>query len=844
VAGASDKCWLGREGAALKTFLLKVVLAAGAALGLTVGAIAGTTDTATENQESSATASDLTEIIVTARRVEERMQDVPISMTVYNQAEITNRNIVNSADLAIYTPSLSMNNTLGNASAAFALRGFVQDIGTSPSVAVYFADVVAPRGGSNNQSVGDGAGPGSFFDLANVQVLKGPQGTLFGRNTTGGAILLVPKKPTPDTEGYVEAAYGNDDMYQVQAVFNTPLGDAARFRIGIDHKSRDGFVENTTGIGPRDFNNVDYTSGRASLVVDILPNLENYTILTGSYSDTNGEPMKLIQATAGSLTGLPGTLAAAQLAQNANAGFYTVQNDFPDPKTKLYQWQIINTTTWKASDQATLKNIISYAQLTYDLNNPVFGTRFDLSDANSLTEPLGVTYPKGTFVFFTGSIPLPGGNTAKQSTFTEEARLEGTQLGDRLRWQAGAYMELSDPLGDAGSVADNLLNCPNQGLICSNPLFGEGSVTVTEGKKTTKDYGLYAQSSYDITDQLTFTGGLRYTWDDTRVVGALTKYVTPYSLTPVPPTALVCQDPTLPAGDCVQNVVQDSRAPTWLVDFDYKPMRDMLLYAKYSRGYRTGGVTLQAPTTFQTFQPEKVDTYELGLKTSFSGPVKGTLDVAGFYNDFTNQQILIGFSPKVPGSVAPASGITNAGASTIYGAEVEAALLPVDRLSIDFGYTYLHTRVDRVSIPPVPPSSPYTVNPAQTVEPGDPLALSPENKYTITVAYTLPVPTSWGHIIVGPTFTHTDRQVTTYIERDASGKLVGDSYLRPRDLLDLNLNWNGVMGSRFDIGLFATNVTNQNYTTGVIDLGSYDFAAAQLGNPLFYGGRVRYNFGP
>src|ERR1700740_2662321 len=117
---------------------------------------------------------DSADIIVTARRVEERLQDVPISITVFNQQQLADRNVVNSQDLATYTPSLSVNSNFGSENTSFAIRGFVQDIGTAPSVGVYFADVVAPRGATTGTVAGDGAGPGSFFDLQNVQVLKGP----------------------------------------------------------------------------------------------------------------------------------------------------------------------------------------------------------------------------------------------------------------------------------------------------------------------------------------------------------------------------------------------------------------------------------------------------------------------------------------------------------------------------------------------------------------------------------------------------------------------------------------------------------------------------------------------
>ncbi|MCB2076859.1 MAG: Plug domain-containing protein, partial [Novosphingobium sp.] len=128
--------------------------------------------------------SDADAIVVTARRIEESLQDVPISITVFDQEQIDNRNVTTATDLATYTPSLTSNNRFGPDKASFVIRGFSMLETTSPTVGVYFNDVVAPRATAGTAS-GNGAGPGSFFDLQNVQVLKGPQGTLFGRNTTG-----------------------------------------------------------------------------------------------------------------------------------------------------------------------------------------------------------------------------------------------------------------------------------------------------------------------------------------------------------------------------------------------------------------------------------------------------------------------------------------------------------------------------------------------------------------------------------------------------------------------------------------------------------------------------------
>jgi iron complex outermembrane receptor protein len=127
----------------------------------------------------------LEEVVVSARRMEESAQDVPISITVFNQESIDKNNIVSGTDLAEYVPSLSANTRFGPDQPSFAIRGFTQELRTTASVGFYFAEVVAPRGGGSI-TAGDGGGPGAFFDLQDAVVLKGPQGTLFGRNTTGG----------------------------------------------------------------------------------------------------------------------------------------------------------------------------------------------------------------------------------------------------------------------------------------------------------------------------------------------------------------------------------------------------------------------------------------------------------------------------------------------------------------------------------------------------------------------------------------------------------------------------------------------------------------------------------
>ncbi|HMO68750.1 MAG TPA: TonB-dependent receptor plug domain-containing protein, partial [Novosphingobium sp.] len=243
--------------------------------------------------QSSSDGIDGGDIIVTARRTEERLQDVPISMTVFNQEQLTQRNIAVATDLAIYTPSLSVNQRYGPEKASFSIRGFIQDQSTAPTVGVYFAEVVGVRAQGGTTS-GNSVGAGSFTDLENVQVLKGPQGTLFGRNTTGGAVLLTPNKPNGNFEGYVEGTYGNFDQKRVQAALNVPLAETFKVRVAVERNQRDGYMKNVSGVGAKDYNAVNYTYARLSIVADLTPDLENYTVFHYSDSDTKGYASRII----------------------------------------------------------------------------------------------------------------------------------------------------------------------------------------------------------------------------------------------------------------------------------------------------------------------------------------------------------------------------------------------------------------------------------------------------------------------------------------------------------------------------------------------------------------------
>jgi iron complex outermembrane receptor protein len=815
-------------------------------LGLTTPALAQQSRTPPPGSDK-----DNQEIIVTARRSQERLQDVPISITVMSQEAISNRNISNAGELGSYVPSLATNANFGPEKSSFSIRGFIQEGRTSPSVGVYFADVVAPRANTGTTS-GNGAGVGAFFDLQNVQVLKGPQGTLFGRNTTGGAILLVPTKPTDKFEGYIEGTLGNFNARRLQGVLNVPVSDSIRVRGAFDWNKQDGYLRNRSGIGPKALGNTNYISARLSVVADLTPDLENYTIARYTRSHTFGNVPKIVSA--GPYPGFPlgpglapflAPLAAAQIAraQARGDGFWDVDNSVADPKEIQTTWQVINTTTWRTSDTLTIKNIISYAQFKEDTAYSLFGDNY--------IYPAGYPFP-GFPAGHAAGIQIktgPSGDYANQATFTEELQFQGHSTDNRLTWQAGAYLEISRPRNFNSGYNEIFIECTNPATFqCSTSsflyAFGLKNISTASIKNFYNNKGLYAQATYKLTDKLSLTGGIRYTMDRMRdhSRNINTSIISPGV------AEFICQDPILfppnthaagPNGPGCEtpDIKIKSNRPTWLIDLDFKPTDDLLLYAKYARGYRQGSI-ISGNFASPTFDPEKVDTFEAGAKASFHGAMQGYFNIAAFYNNFTNQQIAVNtvVAPAYQGRIAPSQIIANAGKSRIWGIEIDAAARLFKGFKIDASYAYLNTKLVSINPPPLPVFYSQLI-PVAAV--GGPLAQSPKNRLTLTATYTLPLPERIGKISIGGTYTHTDaNQVHTQFFAPVTYKV------RAIDLLNLNVDWDSVGGTPIDLSFFMTNVTNTKRF--VYPIATYQTTGAEsvyLNLPRMWGFRAKYRFG-
>jgi iron complex outermembrane receptor protein len=809
------------------------------------------------------------DIVVTARRTEERLQDVPISITVFNDQQISNNNIVSGADLATYTPSLAANSRYGAETASYAIRGFTQESFTSPSVAVYFADVIGPRAQGGTPG-GNGAGVGQFFDLQNVQVLKGPQGTLFGRNTTGGAVLIVPQRPTDKLEGYVEGSYGNYDMYRVQGVINIPLSDTFKVRAGFDRQNRDGYLKNQNPVGARDFGDVNYWAARLSVLAELTPDLESYTLARYSHSKTNGVAARLAAANAPgcrdgiSTTAFPGVRAGTtasflaplncqnlQAARARGDGYWDVDTSAPNPFLEIDQWGVQNTTSWNINDNITIKNTASYQEFRQAQS---FNIGSDALTIPALTQLGTPNQYAGAPFTWVGLNPDRNFANVSQWTATEELQIQGRTSDGALTYVLGGYYEKSSnnspfqgslsPISYTVQVAPNFFTLSS--VSCTdisqyqcrpvNTLGAPGIPGLIQNSLTRYQYrnaGFFGQASYNLSDKLSVTGGLRYTMDKVVGEGGTRQIFFFQPNTPVFQCAAFPGRPAPSGESCLTRIEQKSNKPTWLLGVDFKPTTDVLVYGKYARGYRQGNVN--ASNTIPIgWGPEKVDSYEIGAKTSFRGAVTGYFNVAAFYNDFSNQQLTANLIPdtSIPNNTAsPSQAIVNAGKSKIQGIEVDAAINR-SGIGVAVGYTYLDTKLKTYS----PPAFAGYLTPTTGAIVGGALPQSPKHKIVVTPSIKLPVDNSVGDISLSATYIYTAKQVA------AADSPLG--LLPSNQVVNFNLNWNNVAGSRIDAGAFITNAFNEKYPIFVSNgWQSYGAESLILGQPRMYGVRLRVKFG-
>lgn len=747
------------------------------------------------------TASDPSgDIVVTARRVAENQQNVPMSLTAISANDLREKDVQTVVDLQKMVPSLTVNTGLNRNNTTFTIRGqrgsaSTVGLGGGPSVVTYFAE--APVYAS---------GPGLFFDLQNVQVLNGPQGTLFGQNTTGGAILFEPARPTNKFEGYMMGTAGSYGRLDVEGVVNIPIiADKLLFRGGIQRQTREGFSHDV--VSGRDYDNRDSTVYRASLIARPTNWFENYTVGSLSVSNEQGPAVVLLAANFDPTKPLNQQLPlapyiAAALAARAGLDIRHVALDAVT-KDRIRTSSIVNRTTINLADSLTLTNIASYGRYQTDSGRDDDGTPYPIQNSN------------GAYA--------PGSWNQDIIQFTEELRLTG-QFGP-LNVQTGGYYDRTSP-GGVNSYTQQL-----QTVATTNQ---------TNAFLRGKSKALFGQIGLDMgklvpaLKGLNLTAGYRYTWNEFSVGIDLLVYPGISYPPPAPKAGDSCQ---LPFGNVYPNcdlfAAGKTEGDSFAFGADYKVTDKILVFANYKKGYKPGGINpilIGLGGTVNSigylFKPETVKTTELGIKTEWAaGGVRGHFNATGYINKYDDIQANV---PLLIGALTT-GGTGNAAKATIKGVELEGDIRFGKLFSINAGYAYTDAHYDRYVLPTTPPLDLTNL----------PFVYTPKNQFNASANLTLPTPDSIGQIVFSANYSWRDR---TYVgDTDPTQPF---SFIPAYGLAGARIDWNNFLNSgHIDLSFFVTNLTNKTYRLNAIQ--QYDatgYTTAIFGEPRMYGASLRARF--
>jgi iron complex outermembrane receptor protein len=812
-------------------------------------------DAAAPAADAAATQPSAAEIIVTANRREERAQDVPISLTVFSADNIKERSITQLQDIATSVPSLVVapNGQASRDVQSPSIRGQSASFQGSPAVVLYFNEVPLPAG----YTLSSQGGPGNFVDLQNMQVLAGAQGTLFGRNTTGGAILLTPAKPTDKLEGHLQVGFGNRNLKEAEVVLNLPINDKVRLRLVGSSRDRDGFTYDVNWNKDRD--DQHWRMGRIGLWLQPFENVTNYTMGYYAASHSNGAGMigQSVNTTGliavartptpfgplgaiapsfnfcGAATGpadcsLYTNAVAKQKALGIRATAHSV-DDFD----RLSTGGITNTTDIDLNDNLKLRNIVSWS-----LIKEYYG-----QSASGLDIPL---YDTGTTV---------DSRTAPRDWYkqvTEEVQLQGTALGKKLTYTVGGFYFNETPAGTMRGWAIN---------VCAFATPTGCPVNESQIAVRNKSKALYGQATLDLgaftpaLDRLRLTAGYRYTWDTVSGTSASYNYV------PLPGGGQFVTGCAWKGGavgnpfvDCAFGATLESSAPNWTLGLDYRPDRNIMVYAKATRGYKAGGFNSYAVfDNTRTFGPERVTDYEVGFKSNYKvAGMPTTLNVNGFYMDYTNIQRAAGdYNLSTGGNGA----ITlNNASAVIKGLEVEWMIKPARFLELGGNYSHIESHyksfvfnsnsgvydctATSASSPKAFVGANMTCRPLQYLSPN------------IVSAYgrvSLPVPDKIGDVSLYASYSWTDKQPTAPFSTETfkDGTPFEPGVLLPSyGLLSATLEWKNFFNMPLDLSVFGTNIGNKVYR--ISNTGVYQSIGAQgviYGEPRMFGIRAKYRFG-
>lgn len=729
----------------------------------------------------------LEEILVTAQKRTESLQDTPISMQVVSGLELLARTSSDVSQIAEFTPNLEFDATSPISGSSNAAVIFIRGIGqtdfvltSDPGVGIYLDGVYIAR------AMG---GVLDLMDIAQVEILRGPQGTLFGKNTVGGAISVSTKKPTAEPEFDAGITVGDEGRLDGMLSFNYPItDDSLFFRGSLATRNRDGYgYRLLTG---ETMGSVNSDTFRGSLLWQASDNLEFTLAADVTSADEDLPATKLLKAdpNIGGMNNLSGLYNLFSTVGWVDGPAYNdswiTDGDFESNGTapvgsKTDVMGVSLTSQWDLSE-LSLKSITAYRE-----TETSFGRDTDHS-------PITI---------------LHTANEMDLEQFSQEFNISGQAFASRLDWLVGAYYfsEQGNDIVDVALIPDVFAA---DSAFASGPGNGNGYLGVPlpefsvhgDIEIDNTSVALYFHNTFAITDRLSTTFGVRYTEEEKKTVLDI--------IQPTTGERLVQN----------QNADQDFDDLSPRIGLEYSWSDDIFSYVSYSEGFKSGGVVSRyvAPREDPIiFEPEEVKSYEIGLKSELFGR-RLRLNAAAFFTDYTNIQVTV-FNGIVPET-------RNAAEGEIAGVELDFTALLTDKLVLSGGVGYMDAKFTMLD---------DSIDGALEVSLEHKFVNTPELSTNLSLEYTIPVSR------VGDLELRAD-----YSYRD---EIANDAVNTP-ELLEGSLElWNAraafmSTSGHWEVAVFGRNLTDERYLSSGLSTTSFGIIEGIYGRPREYGLSVNYHY--
>jgi iron complex outermembrane recepter protein len=762
----------------------------------------GTTETLCAATDADTSLSDqsgaLQEIVVTARRQNEDLEKVPVAVDALSATALTEQHVTTEQELQMAVPGLMTVPSSSTNQLAFSIRGQALDAYsyTSPTVLTYFDEF--QTGGTSSTT---------FFDLQSVQVLKGPQGTLFGRNATGGAVLYTTTPPGEELEGYFNYTAGNFNEQKIEGAVTVPLAGWASVRLAAEDEHRDGYEHNV--YLDVDEGSIDNRNFRGTLLLTPLEALQNTTTVQYGRQGGDSGALKIVNANvncppspscAGAELfppGVPtgGAYPAKLAAYNGLVNFIAMENTQPfwdiwnhsDDAHDAQLKEAVNKTTYTVNDDLSIRNIVGYNRVVSSDHLDVDGSPFQILTVGSNIE--GLVY--------------------STEQYSQELQLAGTALAKRLDYLVGGYYDRDNegqniPINiGCGSIAfpvtpENPEGCELPGGLRDNFENDEES------------RALFAQATYELINNLKATAGYRETWEDINF-----RYVDDGS---VPEDAHQLAGVPLPP-------ILSEHEPSWTLGLDYQLTPDTLLYVVQRGGFRVGGYngssivqTSTGATNIDSFKPEFARDLELGIK--YAGrlgifPVRINADV---YEERVRDAQRVVYA-------GIASFTVNADKAQVDGFELDAPIDLTSWLQAGLDYAYADARYPDGGTHFTQVDALTGAIDNRTVILG-PYGDTARNTGSLYLRLVHDLPHSLGQLVVRQDlysqsyFYYTNLAGSVNVPANGVGPLDPNTRIGGYTLLNARVEWNNIAGTQLHAAAYVRNMLDKQYEVGGIGYGA------------------------